>query len=246
VRSGPVALVIDDDAGQRRLLRYALTSSGYRVVEADSGEEGVSAAAANVPDVVLLDLELGDVDGLAVLDRLRAWTSVPVLVVSARDGERDKVTALDAGADDFVAKPFGIAELLARIRVALKHGLRRDVAEDVVQDRDLRIDLARRVVRVRGAEVHLTPNEYQLLAALARHADRVVAQRQLLTAVWGPERDYDGSHLRVLVAQLRRKIENDPARPRHLVTVNGVGYRLRVGAPATRRPARNPKFRRSR
>ena len=224
----PVVVVIEDEPQIRRFLRAALTGQGYRLFEADTGEDGLIEAASRQPDVVILDLGLPDIDGLAVIRRLREWSAVPIIVLSARGQERDKVEALDAGADDYLSKPFGVEELLARLRVALRHHARvdRESTESTFTVGDLLIDLARRRVLVRGVEVHLTPIEYRLLATLVQHAGRVITQRQLLREVWGPNTEDHAHYLRVYMAHLRRKLETDSARPRYLSTEPGVGYRL--------------------
>jgi two-component system KDP operon response regulator KdpE len=222
---GPVALVIDDEMAIRRFLRIGLEASGYRVREAASGQEGVREAAVSRPDVVILDLGLPDQDGLEVLRQLRAWSRVPVVVLSVRDLEEDKIALLDAGADDYLTKPFLIGELLARLRAAQRHA---QPAGDspVVQAGPLRIDLARRAVSVEGRPVKLTATEYALLRALAQHAGRVLTHRQLLREVWGPAYEAETQYLRVYIAALRRKLEADPADPRLILTEPGVGYRL--------------------
>ena len=223
----PTVLLIEDERQIRRFLGATLGSHGYRMLAADTGAEGLTEAAAWQPDIVILDLGLPDMDGLEVLRRLREWSAVPVIVLSARGQEGDKVAALDAGADDYVSKPFGPGELLARIRVALRHAaaLREDAAPTFTTG-DLHLDLARRQVTVGGTEVHLTPIEYRLLTVLARHAGKVLTHRQLLTEVWGPAHTTEAHYLRVYMAQLRRKLEPEPARPRYLLTEPGVGYRL--------------------
>ena len=224
----PLLLVVDDDAPVRRFLRAGLTSEGYRLVEAVNGAEALAHAATRSPDLVLLDLGLPDLDGFEVVRRLREWTQVPVVVLSARGQEEDKIRALDAGADDYVTKPFAMGELLARVRVALRHGARREDGDvGPVQVDDLVVDLARRVVTVGGKEARLTPIEYRLLAVLARHAGRVMTHEQLLREVWGPGYATQHHYVRVYMAQLRGKLEHDPSRPRWLVTEPGVGYRLR-------------------
>ena len=224
----PVVVVIEDEPQIRRFLRAALTGQGYRLFEAATGEDGLIEAASRQPDVVIVDLGLPDIDGLAVIKRLREWSAVPIIVLSARGQERDKVEALDAGADDYLSKPFGVEELLARLRVALRHHARvdRESTESTFTVGDLLIDLARRRVLVRGVEVHLTPIEYRLLATLVQHAGRVITHRQLLREVWGPNAEDQAHYLRVYMAHLRRKLENDSARPRYLTTEPGVGYRL--------------------
>jgi len=221
-------VLIEDEPQIRRFLRAALTGHGYRLFEAGSGEDGLIEAATRQPDLVILDLGLPDLDGLGVLARLREWTSVPVIVLSARGQERDKIAALDGGADDYVSKPFSVGELLARMRAALR---RRDqVGEGAGATTfvvgDLSVDLARRHVLVGDKEIHLTPIEYKLLTTLIRHAGKVLTHRQLLKEVWGPAHTEDSQNLRFYVAQLRRKLEAVPARPRYLLTEPGVGYRL--------------------
>jgi two-component system, OmpR family, KDP operon response regulator KdpE len=224
--SEPVIVLIEDEAQIRRFLRATLTGHGYRLFEAATGADGLIEAASRQPDVVLLDLGLPDMDGLEVIRRLREWTTVPIIVLSARGQEADKVAALDIGADDYVSKPFGVDELLARLRVAIRHkaGVAREDA--VFTSGDLRVDVGRRHVYVRDSEVKLTPTEYRLLTTLVRHAGRVLTHRQLLKEVWGPNQVEDAHYLRVFMTHLRRKIEQDPARPRHLLTEAGVGYRL--------------------
>lgn len=224
-------LVIDDEAPIRRLLRATLGSQGYRVLEAGNATEGLQQAAAHQPDLILLDLGLPDLDGLEVTRRLRAWTQTPIVVLSARGHEHDKVAALDIGADDYLTKPFGASELLARIRVALRHAerARQTPPDPVVETGDLRVNLAQRQVTIAGAEVHLTPIQYELLAVLARHVGKVLTHKQLLKEVWGPSYGQETHYLRVYMGQLRQKLEADPARPRYLLTEPGVGYRLRGG-----------------
>jgi two-component system KDP operon response regulator KdpE len=228
VSAGPQILLVDDELPLRRFLRAALAAHGYRLLEATSGAEALSLATSHNPDVVLLDLGLPDGDGLEVAKRLREWSKVPIIVLSARGREDDKVAALDAGADDYLTKPFGTNELLARIRVALRHAEGSASGAPSVQEMGpLRIDLARREVRVGEREVHLTPIEYKLLACLAKHAGKVLTHRQILVEVWGPAYASQTHYVRVHMAELRKKIEEDPARPRLLVTEPGVGYRLR-------------------
>lgn len=222
---GARILVIDDEIQMQKLLRVALTSHGYEVGEAATGKLGLSEAAVFHPDLVILDLGLPDLEGLEVMARLREWTSTPVIILSARDQENDKILALDAGADDYLTKPFGMGELLARIRAALRHAA--GATDDpVLQFDDLVIDLARRRVTAKGEEVKLTPTEYDLMKNLALHAGKVLTHKQLLKACWGPSCKNDTHYLRVFIGQLRRKIEADPTRPRHIITEPGVGYRL--------------------
>lgn len=222
-----VVVLIEDEPQIRRFLRATLATQGYRLCEAATGADGLVEIASRQPDVVVLDLGLPDMDGLEVLRRLREWSPVPVIVLSAREREAEKVAALDAGADDYVSKPFGADELLARIRVALRHVAAGAAGGDgVFTVAELTVDLTRRRVTVRGTDVRLTPIEYRLLTTLVRHAGKVVTQRQLLREVWGPNHDEQAHYLRVHMSQLRRKIEATPAQPRYLLTEPGVGYRL--------------------
>jgi two-component system KDP operon response regulator KdpE len=223
----PVVVVIEDEPQIRRFLRATLQGQGYRLFESATGADGLMEAASRQPDVVIVDLGLPDMDGLDVIRRLREWSSVPVIVLSARGGERDKVLALDVGADDYIEKPFGTDELLARIRVALRHaagGAR--PADAVFKLGGLHVDQGKRQVRIDDTDVHLTPIEYRLLTTMVRHAGKVLTHRQLLREVWGPNHVEDAHYLRVYMGQLRRKIERNPAQPRYLLTEPGVGYRL--------------------
>ncbi len=227
----PLILVIEDEPAIRRFLRATLAQRGYALREAGSGADGLAQAAEKPPDLVILDLGLPDLDGLDLIGRLRAWLPAPIIVLSARGQERDKVAALDLGADDYLTKPFGVEELAARIRVALRHAerLRRppgQADDPVFTIGDLRVDLARRQVSVGDTEVHLTPIEYRLLETLVRHAGKVLTHRQILREVWGPGYAEEAHYVRVYMGQLRHKIEADPARPRYLRTEAGVGYRL--------------------
>jgi two-component system KDP operon response regulator KdpE len=224
--NAPLVLVIEDETPIRRFLRASLIEEGYRVEEGTSGEEGVKKAMAQPPDLVILDLGLPGLDGQDVLRRLREWLTAPVIVLSARDQERQKVEALDAGADDYLTKPFGMGELLARMRTALRHAQPRTAEGAVLQVGDLRIDLAARVVTLAGETVHLTPLEYKLLVLLMRNAGKVLTHRQLLRDVWGPHDIHENHYLRVFVATLRRKVEPDPTQPRYILTEQGVGYRF--------------------
>jgi two-component system KDP operon response regulator KdpE len=225
-------LLIEDEPQMRRFLRITLQSNGYRLVETDTGGDGLLQAASRNPDVVLLDLGLPDLDGIEVTTRLREWTQTPIIIISAREQEQDKVRALDAGADDYLTKPFNASELLARIRVALRHALRQRSGrqEPVFSLYNLRVDLAQRQVFLDNREVHLTPLEYKLLATLIRHAGKVITHRQLLTEVWGPAHANEVQYLRVYMTQLRHKLETDPARPRFLTNEPGIGYRLKYDA----------------
>jgi two-component system KDP operon response regulator KdpE len=222
-------LLIEDEQQMRRFLRITLQSQGYRMIEATTAQEGLLQAASRNPDVVLLDLGLPDMDGLEVTNRLREWTQTPIIVISAREQEQDKVKALDAGADDYLTKPFSANELLARIRVALRHSVRGRSGrpEPVFALDNLRVDLSQRRVFLDNNEVHLTPLEYKLLMVLIRHAGKVITHRQLLTEVWGAAHADEVQYLRVYMTQLRHKLEKDPARPRFLMNEPGVGYRLR-------------------
>ncbi len=225
---GARILVIDDEQQIRRMLNVALSGYGYTLCEAATGKEGLAAVTAFRPDLIILDLGLPDLDGMEVIGRLRQWTGVPIIILSVREGETDKISGLDAGADDYLTKPFSMGELLARIRVAIRHtGKTED--EPVLSFPGLTIDLARRLVLLKEEEVKLTPTEYEILKLLALHAGRVVTHKQLLRAIWGPNFQDETHYLRVYVGQLRRKIEDDPARPRYILTEAGVGYRFISG-----------------
>ncbi|MBZ5587661.1 MAG: response regulator [Acidobacteriia bacterium] len=231
VTAEPLVLIVDDETPIRRFLRLSLVGEGYRVVEAATAAEALERIVAQRPDVVILDLGLPDRDGLDLTREVREWSGVPIVVLSAREKENDKVAALEAGADDYLTKPFGIGELIARLRVALRHAALAEVpaGEAVFTTGDLKVDLVRRLVFVGEREVRLTPIEYRLLAVLVKHAGKVLTHRQLLHEVWGPEYGDENHYVRVYVAQLRRKLEVDSARPRYLRTEPGVGYRLTVG-----------------
>jgi len=228
-------LVIEDEAPIRCFLRAYLESQNFRLVEAESGEEGIGLAASHQPALILLDLGLPGMDGLDVIRRIRQWTATPILVLSARGKEQDKIDALDAGADDYLIKPFGVGELAARMRVALRHSALAaqsgtgTTPDPVFRCGELQVDLPARRVRLAGQEVHLTPIEFKLLSFLVRHAGKVVTHRQLLKEVWGSAREDQSHYPRLYVHQLRHKIEPDPARPRFLRTETGVGYRLEEG-----------------
>ena len=225
----PLILVIEDEAPLRRYLRTSLQSHGYRVEEAATAADGKDVVLRANPDLVLLDLGLPDRDGLELARDLREWSKVPILVVSARGREEDKIQALDLGADDYLTKPFATGELLARVRVALRHAAEASgpASDPVFEAGALRVDLASREVTVQGEPVHLSPNEYALLAVLVRHAGKVLTHRQLLREVWGGVAAAQPAYLRVYMAGLRKKLEADPARPRLLMTEPGVGYRLK-------------------
>lgn len=214
----------------RRFLRAALEGNGYRLIESTTARDGLAQAAGRNPDAILLDLGLPDGDGIDVTRRIREWGTTPIVVISARGKEQDKIAALDAGADDYLTKPFGVGELLARLRVALRHATRSADGQPtpVFAVGDLTVELVARRVRMGETEVHLTPTEYKLLATLVRYAGRVVTHRQLLKEVWGPNAIEHTHYLRVYMTHLRHKVEHDPTRPRYLVTESGVGYRLKV------------------
>ena len=229
-QDGPLILLVEDEPQLRRYLRVTLAPHGYRLLEAVNAKEGELLAASHHPDLILMDLGLPDQDGLVLTRRLREWCSAPIIVVSARGQEKDKIQALDEGADDYLTKPFGSGELLARIRVALRHRLREPGAAPVpvFELGTWRVDQARREVTVAGQTVHLTPNEYKLLITLVKHAGLVLTHHQLLKEVWGNVQGAQPHYLRVYMAQLRQKLEADPTRPEHLITEPGVGYRLRT------------------
>jgi two-component system KDP operon response regulator KdpE len=226
--TSPLILIVEDELPIRRFLRTSLGLEEYRLVEAETGQQAIRVAAQQPPDLIILDLGLPDVDGQDVLRQLREWLKAPIIILSARDQEKQKVTALDHGADDYLTKPFGTAELLARIRVALRHASKSgsDADSSVFTTGDLKVDLSDRRVFVKGEEVHLTPLEYKLLTTLVKHAGKVLTHRFLLNEIWGPLHARETHYLRVFMASLRRKIEADPAEPRFLLTEQGVGYRL--------------------
>lgn len=224
---GPRVLVIDDEPQIRRFLRASLSGHEFQVAEALNGYEGLSHITAAKPDLIILDLGLPDMDGVEVIRRVREWSSVPIIVLSVREREQDKITALDAGADDYLTKPFGVGELLARLRVALRHTLPGE-EEPIFQTGELTVDLARRRVLVHSNEIKLTPTEYTILKYLVAHAGKVVTHQQLLREVWGPAYVSEPHYVRVYVGQLRHKLEANPARPRYILTEPGVGYRLSV------------------
>jgi two-component system KDP operon response regulator KdpE len=224
----PLILIIEDEVQMRRFLRASLSSNGYQVAEAETAEGGLVQAATRNPELILLDLGLPDQDGLVVTQRLREWAKTPIIVISARGREEDKIQALDAGADDYLTKPFGVGELLARIRVALRNAARGELGTSQFSVGELKVDLIRRQVSLSDNEVHLTPIEYKLLATLVKHAGRVITHRQLLKEVWGPGSSEQTQYLRVYMGQLRHKLEQNPSRPRYLTTEPGVGYRLRT------------------
>jgi two-component system, OmpR family, KDP operon response regulator KdpE len=219
-------LVVDDEPQIRRTLAINLRARGYQVGLAATGEEALKAAADQPPDVVVLDLSLPGIDGLQVIQGLRGWTRTPIIVLSVREREADKVAALDAGADDYVTKPFGINELLARLRAAVRRATPTDEPIPVVQTPDFRVDLGAKQITRNGREVRLTPTEWQLVEILVRHPGRLISQRQLLQEVWGPKYQEETNYLRIFIAQIRRKLEPDPAHPRYFFTEPGMGYRF--------------------
>jgi len=223
-------LVVDDEPPIRRLLRTTLAVEEHRVLEAETGAEALRLARHHRPDIVILDLGLPDIDGLEVIRRLRADSAVPILVLSSRGDESAKIAALDLGADDYVTKPFGIGELMARLRAALRHRVQAQGGPPLFEHDGLAVDLVRRIVRRDGEEVRLSPREYDILQQLVLHAGKVLTHRHLLREVWGQEGGGDPQNLRVFIRQLRRKIEPDPERPRHVLTEPGIGYRLAIGA----------------
>ncbi|WP_262266128.1 response regulator [Microvirga yunnanensis] len=219
-------LVVDDEPAIHRFLTPALLANDYEVLKAENGSDALRQIAADAPDIVILDLGLPDIDGKDVIARVREWSNVPIIILSARDREAEKIAALDRGADDFVNKPFGVGELMARLRAALRHRMQRNGETPVVRVGGLEIDVPRRRVTWQGSEVSLSPREFDLLAFLARHAGKVVTHRQILTAVWGPAHEHDTQYLRVYVGQLRQKIEPNPSDPSFILTEPGIGYRL--------------------
>lgn len=231
----PVAVIIEDEAQIRRFVRSALESEGWQVHEAENAKKGLTEAGTRKPDLLVLDLGLPDGDGLDVIRDVRGWSAVPIIVLSARSDERDKIAALDAGADDYLTKPFGVGELLARVRANLRRprvaggeGSAADDADRLLRFGEVELDRQARIVRRAGAEVHLTPIEYRLLGVLVANAGRVLTHRQLLKEVWGPSHAEQSHYLRIYMGRLRQKLEVDPAQPRHLLTETAVGYRLLV------------------
>lgn len=225
--SGAHILVVDDDRAIRRFLKTSLTAHGYAVLEAETGGQALQEVMAHRPDVIILDLGLPDLEGVEVTRQIREWSQTPIIILSVREHEEDKIAALDAGADDYLTKPFGIGELMARLRVALRHAISQvdETAEFVLGD--LKVDLARRVVKVKDEEVQLTPTEYALLRVLVKYSGKVLTHHQLLREVWGPGYEHENHLLRVNISNLRSKLEAEPARPQYILTEPGVGYRLR-------------------
>ena len=222
---GARVLVIDDEKQIRRMLNIALTGNGFNIAEAATGNDGLNQAIVFHPDIIILDLGLPDCDGHEVISKLREWTQIPIIILSVREQESEKITALDAGADDYITKPFSIGELLARIRVALRRSVK-TVDEPILAFGEISLDIARRIVTLKGEELKLTPTEYEILKYMALKADRVVSQQQLLRAIWGPNHQEHTHYLRIYIGQLRHKIEADPTQPRYILTEAGIGYRL--------------------
>jgi len=229
MHSRPTILIVEDEPEIRRFLRLSLGAEGYRVVESSTGRRGAIDAGTHKPDVAIVDLGLPDIDGVQVVRQIRDWSPMPIIILSARSQERTKIEAFAAGADDYVTKPFGMGELLARISVALRHAVRSGTADNVLRLANATVDLDKRTASRDGQPIHLTPLEFRLLAALARHVDKVVMHRQLLAEVWGPTHEGDTHYLRIYMKQLRDKLEANPVRPKHLITEMGVGYRLVAG-----------------
>lgn len=226
----PVILVIEDDPPIRRFLHTGLATQGFDVHEADCGQRGLIEAAGRKPDLIILDLGLPDMDGVEVVKRIREWSSLPILILSARSAEQSKIEALDAGADDYLAKPFGLGELLARVRAALRRASSNPetLQSEVFNVGNIQVDLAKRWVHLNGEEIHLTPIQYRLLAVLVKHAGKVLTHQQMLKEVWGPGHAESSHYLRIYMSQLRQKLEEDPAKPKYFLTESGVGYRLKV------------------
>ncbi|MBE5884721.1 MAG: response regulator [Lachnospiraceae bacterium] len=218
-------LLIEDDKSISTFVATALDSNGHKVTTAASGKEGISLAASFCPDIILLDLGLPDIDGIEVLRQIRSWNNVPVIIISARSKEQDKVTALDMGADDYITKPFGISELMARIRTSMRHSYSR-TPDRIYKAKELEINFEKRLIRLEGKEVHLTQIEYQLLTMLAENSGRVLTYSYLMSAIWGPYIDSNNQILRVNMANIRRKIEQNPAQPQYVFTEIGIGYRM--------------------
>ena len=229
-KTDPVIIVIEDDPPIRRFLRTSLSTQGFTVFEAETGKQGIVEAGMRKPDLMILDLGLPDMDGVDVIKAIRAWSSMPVIVLSARSHEQHKIDALDIGADDYLTKPFGFGELLARIRVALRHANRTQETrqDDVFVSGNLKVDLNKRLVSVDDQEIHLTPIQYRLLAVLVKQAGKVMTHQQILKEVWGPSYQENAHYLRIYMSQLRHKLEADPTQPRYLLTESGVGYRFKI------------------
>lgn len=229
-KTDPVIIVIEDDPPIRRFLRTGLSTHGFTVFEADTGKQGIVEVGIRKPDLVILDLGLPDMDGVDVIKAIRAWSDIPIIILSARSSEQHKIDALDAGGDDYLTKPFGFGELLARIRVALRHSIKPNdqIQGDVFVTANLKVDLHNRVVSIDDREIHLTPIQYRLLTVLIKHAGKVLTQQQILKEVWGPSYQENAHYLRIYMSQLRHKLEADPTQPKFLLTESGVGYRLKI------------------
>lgn len=228
-KTASVIIVIEDDPAIRRFLRTGLSTQDFIVFEADTGKQGIIEVETRKPDLVILDLGLPDMDGVEVIKAIRAWSAIPIIILSARSSEQHKIDALDAGADDYLTKPFGFGELLARIRVALRHAIKpqEHIQGGVFVTANLKVDLLNRVVSIDEQEIHLTPIQYRLLTVLVQHANRVLTHQQILKEVWGPSYQENAHYLRIYMSQLRQKLEADPTQPRFLLTESGVGYRLK-------------------
>ena len=228
--NSPVIVVIEDDPAIRLFLRTGLGAHGFKVFEADKGKQGIIEAGIRKPDLIILDLGLPDMDGVEVIKTIRAWSVMPIIILSARSGEQHKIDALDAGADDYLTKPFGLGELLARIRVALRHSVNSPEQGEngVFTNGALKVDLLKRQVFVGDREIHLTPIQYRLLSVLIKNAGKVLTHQHLLKEVWGPSYSDNSHYLRIYMSQLRQKLEADPTQPKYLLTESGVGYRLKV------------------
>ncbi len=228
--SNPIIVVIEDDPPIRRFLKTGLGSHGFKVFEADTGKQGLIEAGVRKPDLIILDLGLPDMDGVEVVKSVREWTQIPIIILSARGEEQHKIEVLDAGADDYLTKPFGLGELLARIRVALRHSLRNpeQPQSEVFTTGDLRVDLGNRSVFLGEQEIALTPIQYRLLSLLVRNAGKVLTHHQIVAEVWGPSYGENAHYPRIYMSQLRHKLEEDPTNPKYLITVSGIGYRLKV------------------
>lgn len=229
-KTDPVIIIIEDDPSIRRFLRTSLSTHGFNVFDADTGKQGIVEVGVRKPDLLILDLGLPDMDGIDVIKAIRVWSTVPIIILSARSTEQQKVDALDVGADDYLTKPFGFGELLARIRVALRHSVRlqEQIQGDVFITGSLSVDLLNRVVSIDGQDIHLTPIQYRLLTVLVKNAGKVLTHQQILKEVWGPSFEENAHYLRIYMSQLRQKLEADPTQPKLLLTESGVGYRLKV------------------
>lgn len=229
-KSDPVIIVIEDDPSIRRFLRTSLSTHAFNVFEADTAKQGIIEVGIRKPDLLILDMGLPDMDGFDVIKAIRAWSTVPIIILSARSSEQQKIDALDVGANDYLTKPFGFGELLARIRVALRHAMRpqEQMQNDVFITGNLKVDLLNRVVSVDEEEIHLTPIQYRLLMVLVKNAGKVLTHQQILNEVWGPSYKENAHYLRIYMSQLRQKLEADPTQPKLLVTESGVGYRLKI------------------